>query len=88
MNELRTALEDHWPPNGVRVECKKCNKELYNTKKKPPKYHFSDYVASEIEMVAAMHESQSRHRHIHIEIIPPPSPVREIDCTITVNEQP
>lgn len=87
MNKLSEQLEEYWPPNRIIVECGECSGELFDSKKHEPLEWQASYTASLIESFAQQHNSRTGHASIDVAIDKEPTPVREIDCRVTVNTQ-
>jgi hypothetical protein len=86
---IEESLENHWPPHRVKASCGECGFELFDTKKNDPAIHAPSYVATLIKRLAKGHENDIDHGNVNIdvEIDANPTPVEEIDATITVNEE-
>lgn len=83
---LEETLEKHWPPARVLVTCETCGDVLFDTDEGWPALRGASYMATLIKTFAGKHEADDGHRSIDIGIDKQPAPVRDVDCTITVNE--
>lgn len=82
---LEESLREHWPPHRIFVECGECGGELFDSKKHQPLNWQASYTATLIESFAKQHNSRTGHANIDVAIDKEPTPVREIDCHVTVN---
>jgi hypothetical protein len=85
MGNLEKSLERHWPPHRVIVTCQKCGDTILDTNEKKPAISAADYLANLIDILSRKHRESFGHSSIDVGITPEPSPVREIDCDITIN---
>jgi hypothetical protein len=85
MGRLEYALERHWPPNRVVVNCKECEKTILDTEKQQTNYLSANHLSSLIEVHSQKHREVSGHSSIDVGIDTNPAPVREIDCEVIVD---
>jgi hypothetical protein len=87
MGELEATLDKHWPPQRVIASCGDCGEVLFDCPKRDqPSISSPSYVASLITAYFRNHENKSGHDDFDVQIDKVPTVKREIDCTITVNE--
>lgn len=82
---LEESLEEHWPPHRVIAECGECGGEFFDTEKEQPAMWRPSYLATLIKTFAQKHESKTGHASIDVAVDTEPTPVREIECRVTVN---
>lgn len=84
-NQLEETLAENWPPARVLVKCETCGEVLYDTDDTWPAIAGPSYMDTLIKVLAGKHDADEGHRSIDIGIDTKPEPVREVDCTVTVN---
>lgn len=85
--ELESVLREHWPPQNVVLRCSICEEEIHNTLKHSPRETQPPELSSVLSIKAAKHRGETDHQSFDIGIDKKPSVTREIDVTVTVNEQ-
>lgn len=85
-DSLGEALAEHWPPHTVLVKCEECGATLYDSRQAQPAMDGPSYMAELIMAFARQHDAAKGHRNIDVAIDTHPTPVRDIDCTITVGD--
>lgn len=83
--DLAKTIEKHWPPARLLVKCETCGEVLFDTDEGWPAMDSGSYMATLIKTLAGKHDADEGHRSIDVAIDKQPAPVRDVDCTITVN---
>ena len=83
---LESTLKEHWPPNRIVASCGQCGKEFYDTHKEDPTMAGYSFFSILLKIYARKHKKHTGHKDLQVDINKEPTPVREIDCEITVND--
>lgn len=86
MDKLEEKLKENWKPRRVVVSCDVCGGEIFHSKKETPAIPRPSFWTKIILQFVKKHHKRVGHDSINVKIDTEPTPVKEIDATITVNE--